>query len=211
MLRNGLLCPGIQAPDFQENWKRSIDLKGVMPFDDPTKPYLMNEYFKIYTFFSEVIHPMVITALRCGLSARFLEQLGTLKTVRRRNDPNFTQRETTAAISERLEFDHFSVRSTSDEEDIRSLPVQLYYQRPDNEDTANYKFIDISPAIIDEKRSAPRELLIACRFYGIPTGQIQNDKMDKFDANVKDGREVPALGGYMGFVTNNYMRSLKDG
>ena len=198
-------------PDSDTGYPRRLkrnDLVGNSNFDVSGKPWVLDEYYKVYKFMAEVIHPMVITAFRCGLSARYLEQLGAVKVAARPADPSVSQEESRARVNEKLEYISSFVRRLIKK--TFGASRYSYYQKPDNEETANYKFIDISPAIIDEKRASPREILIACRHFGIPIGHAQREKMDKFEGSVRAGREVPDLNDYLGYVTSNYLRMLKD-
>ena len=199
-------------PDSDTGYPRRLkrsDLVGNSNFDNSSKPWVLDEYHKVYKFMADVIHPMVITAFRCGLSARYLEQLGAVKVAARPTDPSVSQEETRAKVNEKLEYISSFVRRLIKK--TFGASRYSYYQKPDNEETANYKFIDISPAIIDEKRASPCEILIACRHFGIPIGYTQKEKMDKFEESVCVGKEVPDLNDYLGYVTSNYLKMLKDG
>ena len=126
-----------------------------------------------YKFQVDVMQPLLITALRCALSARYLQECGTTNTARRAADPAFQRDETKAEVNERLEFVSSFIRRLIKK--TFGAARYSYYQRPNDERTANYKFIDISPAIIDEKKAATWEILVACRYYQIPVGVVQEE------------------------------------
>ena len=88
-----------------------------------------------------------------------------------------------------------------------------YYQKPDDESAAPYKFIDISPAIKSERKNVTKEILVACRYYGIEVSDTQTQKLKSFEEQIRRGnpRNVELIKDYIGFVGADYMRQLTNG
>ena len=82
------------------------------------------------------------------------------------------------------------------------------------ESAAPYKFIDISPRHQVGAEECPRrEILVACRYYGIEVSDIQAQKLKLFENQIRAGntRNVELIKDYIGFVGADYMRQLTNG
>ena len=47
--------------------------------------------------------------------------------------------------------------------------------------------IDISPAIKSERKNVTKEILVACRYYGIEVSDIQTQKLKLFEEQIRRG------------------------
>ena len=167
------------------------------------------EAWQIYEFHANVVHPMMITAIRCGLSHKYLKEVGS--TQRSMSDPKARKSETQDEIIEKLAFISNFIRRMIKK--TFGASRYSYYQKPDDESTAPYKFIDISPAIKSERKNVTKEILVACRYYGIEVSAIQAQKLKSFEEQIRAGnpRNVELIKDYIGFVGADYMRQLTNG
>ena len=98
-----------------------------------------------------------------------------------------------------------------DQEDLRLSPLYSYYQRPQDEKTANYKVHRHQPCYRGwEERSPYRDIFVACRYYDIFIGHVQYEKLKRLGEAVKAARQAPSLGEDIGFVGSSYVKALLE-
>ena len=195
--------------DPDTGFPRRLQRAEVVGMSKWTNDTYATEAWQIYEFHAHVIHPMMITAIRCGLSHKYLKEVGSTR--RNMSDPKARRSETQEEIIEKLAFISNFIRRL-----IRKTfgaSRYSYYQKPDDEGAAPYKFIDISPAIKSERKNVTKEILVARRYYGIEVSDIQTQKLRLFEEQIRRGnpRNVELIKDYIGFVGADYMRQLTNG
>ena len=200
--------PSVPA-DPDTGFPRRLQRAEVMGMKRWTNEAYASEGWQIYEFFTHVVHPMLITAIRCGLSHMYLKEVGS--THRNMSDPKSRKSETQEEIVEKQAFISNFIRRLIKK--TFGASRYSYYQKPDDESTVQYKFIDISPAIKTERKGITKEILVACRYYGIEVSDAQDQKLRFFEDQIRKGnpRNVELIKDYIGFVGADYMRQLTNG
>ena len=199
----------IVPKDPDTGFPRRLKRAEVVGMSRWTDDVFAAEAWQIYEFHANVVHPMMITAIRCGLSHKYLKEVGS--TQRSTSDPKARKSETQDEIIEKLAFISNFIRRMIKK--TFGASRYSYYQKPDDESAAPYKFIDISPAIKSERKNVTKEILVACRYYGIEVSDIQERKLKSFEEQIRAGnpRNVELIKDYIGFVGADYMRQLTNG
>ena len=199
----------IVPKDPDTGFPRRLKRDEVVGMSRWTDDGFATEAWQIYEFHANVVHPMMITAIRCGLSHKYLKEVGS--TQRSMSDPKARKSETQDEIIEKLAFISNFIRRMIKK--TFGASRYSYYQKPDDESAAPYKFIDISPAIKSERKNVTKEILVACRYYGIEVSDIQERKLKSFEEQIRAGnpRNVELIKDYIGFVGADYMRQLTNG
>ena len=195
--------------DPDTGFPRRLQRAEVVGMSKWTNDTYATEAWQIYEFHAHVIHPMMITAIRCGLSHKYLKEVGSTR--RNMSDPKAQRSETQEEIIEKLAFISNFIRRLIKK--TFGASRYSYYQKPDDEGAAPYKFIDISPAIKSERKNVTKEILVACRYYGIEVSDTQTQKLKSFEEQIRRGnpRNVELIKDYIGFVGADYMRQLTNG